>query len=191
MKDRWEIILSGVGGQGLILSGTILGEAAVVYEGKNATLTSSYGTETRGTFTKSDIIISSGDIYFPEVTKADIVLALAPVAYDRCISDMDKDAVLIYDSDLITDVKNTGVRQYGCPITQTARRLGNATAANLVALGIIARMTGVVSETSVIKAIGDRFPAKSQVAELNIKAFKGGVIICKINPDTGQGVGWK
>ena len=175
MKERWEIILSGVGGQGLIMSGAILGEAATVHEGRNATLTSSYGTEARGTFTKSDVIISSGDIYFPEVTKADLVLALAQVAYDRYVSSLDKDAMLIYDSGLVTDVKDTGVKQYGYPITDIARQLGSAAAANLVALGIIVKKTGAVSETSVVKVIEEKFSAKPLLAELNIKAFKKGL----------------
>jgi 2-oxoglutarate ferredoxin oxidoreductase subunit gamma len=180
MKDRWEIILSGVGGQGLIMSGTILGRAATVYEGKNATLTSSYGIETRGTLAKSDVIISEEDIYFPEVMKEDIVLALAPVAYERYISSMDKDAMLIYDSSLITDIRETGVKQYGYPITDIARQLGNAAAANMAALGIIVRKTGVVSEASVIKAINNSFSNKPQVIELNHKAFMEGLHLVQV-----------
>jgi 2-oxoglutarate ferredoxin oxidoreductase subunit gamma len=179
MKERWEIILSGVGGQGLIISGTILGEAAVVYEGKNATLTSSYGTETRGTFAKSDVIISTGKIYFPEVTREDIILALAPAAYDRYISSMDREAMLIYDSGLISDVRETEVKQQGYPVTETARRLGNAAAANIVALGIIVGITGAVSEDSVVRAIKDAFANKPQVIELNIRAFVKGMEMAK------------
>lgn len=174
MKDRWEIILSGVGGQGLIMSGTILGEAATVYEGKNATLTSSYGTETRGTFTKSDVIISSTEIYYPEVMKEDIILALAPIAYDRYVSSMDKEAILIYDSSLISHIKETGVKQEGYPITDMARRLGNAAAANIIALGIIVKKTGVVSKESILQAISDGFSNKPQVIELNHRAFMEG-----------------
>lgn len=62
MSKQIEVILSGVGGQGLILCGTLLGEAAALYDGKRATLTSEYGVETRGTFAKSDVIVSDEEI---------------------------------------------------------------------------------------------------------------------------------
>jgi len=156
------------------MSGNILGEAATIYEGKNATLTSSYGTETRGTFTKSDVIISAEEIHFPEVMKEDIILALAPVAYNRYVSTMDKEALLIYDSSLITDIKESGIKQHGYPITDIARRLGNAAAANIVALGIIVKRTGAVSESSVLQAIENGFSNKPQVIELNKRAFMEG-----------------
>lgn len=175
MKDKWEIILSGVGGQGLIVGGTILGEAATVYEDKNATQTSSYGVETRGTFTKSGVIISNRDIYYPEVLKEDILLALAPVAYDKCISSIDENAVLIYDSSMVSDVKTSKARQYGYPITSIARELGNVAAANIIAIGIIVKMTGVVKAESVLKVIKERFADKEKVIDINIKAFNRGI----------------
>ncbi|MBA1335299.1 MAG: 2-oxoglutarate/2-oxoacid ferredoxin oxidoreductase, gamma subunit [Firmicutes bacterium] len=179
MKERWEIILSGVGGQGLIVSGSILGEAATIYENKNATLTSSYGTETRGTFTKSDIIISDGDIYYPEVMKEDAVLALAQVAYNRYVGSLDEEAVLIYDSGLVEDVKASRAKQLGFPITDIARELGNPAVANIVALGIIVKLTGVVSPEAVVKAIEGRFIKKPRVVELNTKAFNRGMELVK------------
>ena len=83
MKGTWEIVLSGVGGQGLLSIGNLLGEAASIFGGKKATMTASYGVETRGTFTKSDVIISDEEIDFPEVLNPDIVLCLAQVSYDR------------------------------------------------------------------------------------------------------------
>ena len=84
MKGTWEIVLSGVGGQGLLSIGNLLGEAASIFGGKKATMTASYGVETRGTFTKSDVIISDEEIDFPEVLNPDIVLCLAQMSYDLC-----------------------------------------------------------------------------------------------------------
>lgn len=174
LKDKWQIILSGVGGQGLKLSGSILGEAATICDGKNATLTSSYGTETRGTFTKSDVIISNGDIYFPEVLQEDLVLALAQVAYDRYVSGMEEGSIIIYDSELVTDIKESKAKQCGYPITAIARELGNAAVANVIALGIIVKMTEVVSPQAVEKIIKKLFAAKPKIADLNAKAFYRG-----------------
>lgn len=179
MKNKWEIILSGVGGQGLKVSGSILGEAATIYEEKNATLISSYGTEARGTFIKSDVIISKEDIYYPEVLKEDVVLALAPIAYDNYVSKLDGNAVLIYDSSLISDAKESKAKQYGYPITTIARELGNVAVANIIALGVIAKMTRVVTTEAVLNVIKARFAGKAEVIELNIKAFNKGLELVK------------
>lgn len=126
MKDKWEIVFSGVGGQGLILSGTILGETAVMHGKKNAVLTSAYGTETRGTFTKSDVIISKDTIYYPEVIHEDVVLALAQVAYDRYVGNLTEEAVLLYDSDLVSDVKESKAKQIGIPFSRLAQEMGES-----------------------------------------------------------------
>ncbi len=177
MKERWEIILSGVGGQGLISGGTVLGEAATIYENKNATLTSSYGVETRGTFSKSDVIISKDEIYYPEVISADIILALAPVAYNKYVNEFDESAMLIYDSDSITNPLIERGNQYGYPVTSMAREIGHVAVANTIAMGIIVKKTGVVFEESILKALEEKFGNKPQILELNIKAFKKGIEI--------------
>jgi len=177
VKERWEIILSGVGGQGLIAAGTVLGEAATIYENKNATLTSSYGVETRGTFSKSDVIISSDDIYFPEVMDADLILTLAPVAYNRYVKDFNEKPILIYDSDIITEPYEGRANQFGYPVTSLAREIGNVAVANTIAMGIIVKKTGVLKEESVIKALEDNFGSKPKILDLNLKAFRKGLEI--------------
>lgn len=179
MKYKWQLILSGVGGQGLIACGGLIAEAAILYESKYATLSSSYGVETRGTFTKSDVIISNKEIYYPEVMKEDIVLSLAQVAYDRYVSKVDSDARLVYDNSLIAEPKESKAKQYGFPFTDLARELGNTTVANVIALGTIIKLTGILTEESLLNAIEDAYKEKPKVMELNIKAFKKGVEIAQ------------
>ncbi|WP_411681563.1 2-oxoacid:acceptor oxidoreductase family protein [Clostridium thailandense] len=174
MGHRYEIILSGVGGQGLITSGSILGQAAVIHENMNASLTSSYGVETRGTFTKSDVIISEDQIYYPEVLKADIILALAPVAYNKYVSTLNKDTILIYDSSLVSEIKKPQGKQYGYPITEVALELGSEKVTNIIAIGIIVRKTGVLERKSVIEVLKDKFSKKEKIQKLNILAFEKG-----------------
>lgn len=174
MKQKFEIILSGVGGQGLITSGSILGEAAVVHENMNASLTSSYGVETRGTFTKSDVIISKEEICFPEVLKCDVILALAPVAYNKYVSTINKDTMLIYDNNVIYEVKESRGKQYGYPITDLAIELGSEKTANIIALGIIVKKTGVLKKESVIQVLKDKFSRKEKIQKLNKEAFEKG-----------------
>jgi 2-oxoglutarate ferredoxin oxidoreductase subunit gamma len=179
MKTKYQIVLSGVGGQGLISCGNLLAEAAIVYEDMYATLSSSYGVETRGTFTKSDIIISNTEIYYPEVMKEDIVLSLAPVAYDRYVSKVDSDALLIYDSSLISEIKESKAKQYGFPFTDLARELGSVTTANVIALGTIINLTKILKAQSVLSAIEDIYRERPHIVESNTKAFKKGFELAK------------
>jgi 2-oxoglutarate ferredoxin oxidoreductase subunit gamma len=175
MKEKWEIILSGVGGQGLVLSGSLLGEIAAVNDRKYAVLTTAYGTEARGTFTKSDVIVSSKPIYFPEVLKPDLVVALAQVAYDRYVSVVDESATLVYDSDLVTEVKESKAKQYGFPFTRLAREMGRESMANMIALGTIIKLTGVVDHEAYYSLIEERFAENPKVVELNRKMFDKGM----------------
>ena len=177
MKDKYQIVLCGVGGQGLISCGGIIAEAAIVYENKFATLSSSYGVETRGTFTKSDIIISNKEIYYPEVIKEDIVLSLAQVAYDRYVSKVDSEACLIYDNSLVTEVKESKAKQYGFPFTDLARDQGSITSANIMALGAVTKLTGILKEESVLMAIENIYHDKPKILKLNIEAFNKGLQI--------------
>ena len=175
MKSRLEIILSGVGGQGLVVAGTLLGKAATIFENLNATLTTSYGVETRGTFTKSDVIISKDEINFQEVIKEDFVLALAQVAYDEYVKSINEDCILVYDSNSIETTGEVKAKQYGFPITDIARKIGNIATANIISLGIIVKMTDVVSAESVIKVLKEQFAGKPRVIEMNLKAFNKGI----------------
>lgn len=177
MKDKYQIVLSGVGGQGLISCGNIIGEAAIVYENKYATLSSSYGVETRGTFTKSDIIISNKEIYYPEVMKEDIVLSLAQVAYDRYVDKVDSQACIIYDNSLVRTVKESKAKQHGFPFIDLAREQGNATLANVIALGAMTKLTGMLKEESVLMAIESIFNNRPEIMKLNIEAFNKGLQI--------------
>lgn len=175
MKSRYEIILSGVGGQGLVVGGTILGEAATMFENLNSTLTTSYGVETRGTFTKSDVIISKDEIFFPEVVEEDFVLALAQVAYDKYAKLINENGILVYDCNSVDPVDDLKARQYGFPITDAAREIGNIATANIISLGLIVKMTGVVSVESVTNVLKEQFSKKPKMYEMNLNAFNKGL----------------
>ncbi|MGE5678236.1 MAG: 2-oxoacid:acceptor oxidoreductase family protein [Pseudomonadota bacterium] len=179
MKKRRQIVLSGVGGQGLISCGCLIGEAAVLYEGKYATLSSSYGVETRGTFTKSDVMISDSEIFYPEVLEEDIVLSLAAVAYDRYVPKLEAGALLFYDSGMVENRRESKAEQFGFAFTDMARELGSATAANIIALGAITGLTRILKPESIIKAIENTYKEKPKVMELNIRAFQKGLELVK------------
>lgn len=170
MKEKWEIIFSGVGGQGLLFNGNILGKAASIVEKRQAVMTCAYGTETRGTFTKSDLIISEEYIDFPEVLNADVVVALAQVAYDRYVETMKEDSIIIYNNNQVKEAKSRA-KQYGLPMEDLAAQADNLRGVNLVALGALIAQTECVKPESVKEMLAKHFEGKDKIVESNEKAF--------------------
>lgn len=167
MRDRTEVALVGVGGQGVILIGKILGAAAII-EGKNVVQTVEYTDAARGGFSKSEVVISQQDIAYPQVLEPDAVLALSKQAYDMY---KDKDCLLIYDSDVITpDRVSEKIKGYS--ITKTAVNMGSMKVLNMISLGLIVSCTGLVSYESAVHALKQGVPSK--LLELNLKAFNAG-----------------
>lgn len=169
--QRYEIRLSGAGGQGMVLAGLILAEAACIYDGKYAVQTRSYGPEARGGASKSEVVIDSQEIDYPKVMVPDLLLAMTQEAYDKYNKDLKKDATVIVDSFHVAKVKRKDV--VSIPITSIARQeLGNELYANAVSLGIIVALTNVVSKESIEKAVLSRAPKGTE--ETNKKALKLG-----------------
>ena len=160
---RKEIILSGAGGQGLILAGAILAEAAGVHESKEVVQTQSYGIQARGGASQSTVIISDQRIKFPEVLAPDILLCLSQEAYERYGPELRPGGMLLVDSDLV-DVggDRTDVELVALPFTAEAEKTGRRIAANVIALGALAIRTGIVTSGAIAKAI------ESRLAERNV-----------------------
>lgn len=169
-----QIVLSGVGGQGLISTGEIIGEAASIHEGVYATLAASYGSETRGTFTKSDVMVSTEPINYPNIEVPDVILCLAQVAYDRYVNKFDRKTLIFYDTELVTPAKGACGIHIGHPFKKMSIELGNMAVANTIALGAILKETGVLKRESVVEAIREYFSAKPRVIDINIEALNMG-----------------
>src|SRR5512138_1526810 len=143
---RYELRFSGAGGQGLITAGIIMAKAASIYEGKEAVQSQSYGPEARGGASKSEVIISDGPIDYPKVTKCDALLALTQEACDKYSHDLKEGGVLLYDTDLISRLPQGNFKTVGFNIINTAKNeVGREIVANIVALGAMVALTGVVS----------------------------------------------
>lgn len=153
-----QIRLSGSGGQGLILAGIILAEAAII-DGKEAVQSQSYGPEARGGSSKSEVIISDSRINYPKLEAPDIVLAMTQEALNKYKSDLKKDGILVIDNTLIRDIPTEWNNVHTIPITKLAReKCGRDLFANIVALGVIAKLTNSVSFPSLEKAVLARVP---------------------------------
>ncbi len=179
MFDRYEIRLSGSGGQGLVLAGIILAEAAGIYEGKNVVQTVSYGPAARGGTSRADVVVSDQEIDYPKAMGVDILLAMTQMASDESISDLKPSGLLVVDSQLVTQV--TYPRLVKIPFTQIAReKCGREQMANIVALGALSKLipaipggAGVVTQESMEAAVMARIPKGTE--KQNKLAFEEGI----------------
>ncbi|SCZ01380.1 2-oxoacid:acceptor oxidoreductase family protein [Alkaliphilus peptidifermentans] len=177
MVNQKEIRLSGSGGQGLILGGIILAEAALL-DGKNAIQSQSYGPEARGGASKAEVIISDDTIDYPKVEKADLLLALTDKAYHKYIKTLKDDGILIIDSNIELDDTDKAYKILQVPIIQSAsEKIGKAMVANIVALGVIRAVTDVVTEEALENAVLKRVPKGTE--ELNKAALQEGYLLAK------------
>lgn len=168
-----EISMGGSGGQGLVLMGLIMAEAAGVYEGRQVTQSQLYGPESRGGASRSDVIISDDEIDYPEVEHPDVLFAFNQLAADKFAPNLKKGGTVIYDSTFVSDPPLIEGRAYQLPITRLAReRLGREIVANIVALGAITVLTGVVSQEAVTRAVMGRVPKGTE--EINQRALQVG-----------------
>ncbi len=171
MPSRYEVRLAGSGGQGLILAGIILAEAGGIYDGKFVCQTQSYGPEARGGASKAEVVISDAEIDYPKAIQPDVLLAMNQKSLDAFIVDLKPGGLLLVDADLVKEVPAS--RSLALPFTRIARDLGRAMAANIVALGALAQVTGVVSLQSLTAAVLARVPKGTE--DLNRRALAAGV----------------
>ncbi|MBN1140396.1 MAG: 2-oxoacid:acceptor oxidoreductase family protein [Deltaproteobacteria bacterium] len=173
MAERYEIRFSGAGGQGLITAGIILAEAAAIIEGKHAVQSQSYGPEARGGASKSEVIIAESPIDYPKATRVNACLALTQEAADKYANGIIDNGVLLIDSDLVKRAPEGNFTLYRFPIIRTAKEeVGREIVANVVALGAMVALTGVVSYESGEQAVLARVPEAFR--ELNQKAYRMG-----------------
>ena len=178
-RKRLEIKLAGVGGQGVVLAGTVLGRAAAIYDGLNAVMTQEYGSDVRGGDVCTDLVVSEGKIRYPAVLAPDVLVIFAQRALDvnRKWLEEEKDSgggLLIRDTDLV-DLKGVAPswKVLGLPFNTIADgEFHSSEAANMVFLGFFAKMIGIVSIEAIQKALRDLLP--SDGLELNLKAVARG-----------------
>ena len=171
MGGRIEIRLAGTGGQGMILAGILLADAAV-RDGKEVVQSQSYGPEARGGASRAEVIISDEEIDYPKVIQADILLCMSQQACD-CYADQLKEdrRLLILDETHVTRAPTT--QAIRVPITELAKEAtGREITANVTALGLLVGLTGVVSRESLESAVRDHVPVGTE--EVNMKALAAG-----------------
>jgi len=169
---RIEVRICGLGGQGVVLAGQILGRAAV-YDGKNAVQTQSYGAEARGTTAKSEVIISDAPIGFPMVRKCDILVAMSQEALNKNIKDLKDGGLLLIDGKMVEKLPRVNAKVYAVQATQIAEEtFKERIYANMVILGALNKLTNLVREESMEEAIKATVPVNTFA--INLSAYKKG-----------------
>jgi len=167
-----QVILCGFGGQGIVLAGTILSQAAF-NDGKWVSSTDSYGAAARGGACRAEVVISERPIIFPYVIAADTLIAMYQTAYDKYIGCVKPgEGVVIYDERFVPE-EMKGLKYVGIPASRTAlEELNNGMAANVIILSAAVEMTNVVSKKELKSAIEEIIPER--LRELNLKAMNIG-----------------
>lgn len=179
---EWQVIIGGEGGQGVVLAGALLGEAAV-RAGLNATHTSAYGIATRGGFTRSDVVVAPADreIAYPRVRHPDLMVALSGDAYARLLAMCRPGAILIREAGLsgVAASADGGpggatprCREMALPLEQAAGQAGGPRTINMVALGAVLGATGMFPPAFLEEVLRHRFGAGR--GETNCRAVRAG-----------------
>ena len=173
--NRYEIRIVGFGGQGIVTIGRILGEAFTIYEGKNSVNTQSYGPESRGGACRSEVVVSDGQIHYPNVKKADILIALSQVGLNTYLHDLKEGGILIIDPDLVNTIPNQDkYKVHKIPTVKIASEAGGLKYQNSVALGALFPLIGhMIKESSLREAISNNVPP--QTIDFNMEAFDRGM----------------
>jgi len=173
-KVRKEVMFGGFGGQGVVTAGFITGQAAVVYDGKEATLTQVYGPEARGSACYSGVVISQEEISYPYLLNPEIMVIMSQEAYEKFLPRLQEGGVLIVDSTIVKpDKLAEKYRVYKVPATGLAEKLGRRIVANVIMLGFLGKIWDAVSVEALQEAVKAGVPEK--YIDLNLNAFRTGV----------------
>ena len=169
--SQTEIIVTGFGGQGIILAGKILGMSASLGDKKESTLVQAYGPESRGGACNAQVIISDSPIHYPYVNTPQILVAMSQAGYDKFAPALTATSVLLVDQDLVNP-ENAVCDHFAIPATRMAENLGNKMMANIIMLGFCTAITEAVSSAAAQATIAQSVPKGTE--ERNIEAFTKG-----------------
>lgn len=170
-EQRREILLGGLGGQGVILAGVLLGQAAV-NQGFFAAGSNSYGAQARGSACKAEVVFSGRPIDYPHVEAADLIVAMSQGAYDAYRKALKEGGRLLFDSGLVQPPR-TDPAETGFDVTATAlREVGNKQAANVLWVGVLSGFTGWFSLAALEDAVHRHTPER--FLEWNLRALSLG-----------------
>lgn len=173
MKNDIEIRIAGFGGQGIILSGYIIGKAAAIYDNRFSTLIQSFGPEARGSSCSAQLIISDSQILYPYLVQPQISILLSRDAHEKFYNELKPGGIMLVEKDLVTPKEiPKGVKMYGIPATRLAEEMGRKIVMNIITVGFFSAVTAVTSFEATKKAVETSVPPGTE--EMNLRAFQIG-----------------
>ncbi|MBT3311222.1 MAG: pyruvate ferredoxin oxidoreductase [Desulfobacterales bacterium] len=169
--NKKEVVITGFGGQGIVLAGTILGKAAALGDHRESTLVQSYGPESRGGACSAQVVISDTIIFYPYIKTPDVLVCMSQGGYDKYIGDLPDDGILIIDHDLVK-AKRKVKEFYSISATRIAEELGRKMMANIIMIGFVTAVTKIISMDAAQDTVVKSVPKGTE--EMNLKAFNRG-----------------
>lgn len=170
--NRTEICLAGFGGQGVIMSGYVIGRAFAVNAGQHATMIQSFGPEARGSACSATLAVSDTEVLYPYVEHPDILVVMSAEGHGKYGGSLKEGGVLIYEKDLVHPALMEGQPAYGIPSTRIAESLGRTLVQNIVMVGFFAAVTKLMPRETMRTAVKESVPRGTE--ELNLQAFDAG-----------------
>ncbi len=170
-----RILLAGQGGQGVLSAGKFLAESGM-REGKEVSYLPAYGPEMRGGTANCSVVIAEEPIASPLCVEPDVLIALNSPSFHKFAPRVKSGGIIIVNGSLSDCYAGReDVRVVDLPANDIAMEAGDVRAANMVALGVLCAMTGVVRDKSIVNCLQEKFFAKPRVLECNQKAFEAGI----------------
>ena len=170
--NRTEIRITGFGGQGVVLSGYIIGRACAIDAGKHATMIQSFGPEARGSACSATLTVSDTEVLYPYIGRPDIFVVMSSEGYNTFRDELKDKGTLVYETDLVKPNLKKGQPSFGVPSTRIAEQLGRPIVQNIVMLGFFAAVSKIVSQDEMREAVKESVPPGTE--DLNLKAFDAG-----------------
>jgi len=170
--SRTEIRITGFGGQGVVLSGYIIGRACSINADKHATMIQSFGPEARGSACSATLTVMDAKVLYPYIRRPDIFVVMSAEGYDKYCDELKNDGTLVYEKNLVHPTLKEGQPAFGVPSTRIAEQLGRSIVQNIVMLGFFTAVTGLVTREQMRAAVKSSVPPGTE--ELNLKAFDAG-----------------
>ena len=171
--SRTEIRITGFGGQGVVLAAHIIGRAYAINADGHATMIQSFGPEARGSTCSATLVVSNRAVLYPYIKSPDIFVVMSSEGYEKFRDELKEHGTLIYEQDLVKPILREGQRAFGVPSTRIAESLGRTIVQNIVMVGFVTAVTGIVSVELMREAVRSSVPAGTE--KLNLDAFDAGV----------------
>jgi len=170
---KTEIKIGGFGGQGVILTGYIIGKAASIFDTKHATMTQAFGPEARGSACSAQVIVSDETIRYPYVKMPDVMVLMSQEAFTKFSPQINPNGLMLIEEDLVDPSGlPDSVRLFKVPATRIAEELGRRVVLNMVMAGFFASIADTIEPDAVRRAVASSVPDGTEA--LNLKAFERG-----------------